>query len=216
MDLICKSTSRKKIGKVPRFKLWSRICGLGRWIKTGPTSNAQIHLNIKVINIKQNHTISYIININRVFRFFRWLIVIKIIKTAVLNQYYQGLGPHLRGMQWSLAEWRFGSSNMANYDAFVWSLALLALQDSIDFTEIPTFNWLNWLNLRPSDPKGLWRDWTLCSSALPYFFHAWTGNHSILGAWGKFWFRQRTLKMAAVSETRNQLAPQCAGRNLFI
>ena len=27
---------------------------------------------------------------------------------------------------------------MANYDAFVWSLAL-ALQDSIDFTEIPTF-----------------------------------------------------------------------------
>ena len=29
---------------------------------------------------------------------------------------------------------------MANYDAFVWSLALLALQDSIDFTEIPTFN----------------------------------------------------------------------------
>ena len=25
-------------------------------------------------------------------------------------------------MQWSLAEWRFGSSHMANYNAFVWSL----------------------------------------------------------------------------------------------
>ena len=39
--------------------------------------------------------------------------------SSIRHQYYQGRGPLSRGMRGIVALRRFGSSNMANYDAFV-------------------------------------------------------------------------------------------------